>query len=223
MSKNMTDNGVTALVVGATGLVGEALLRQLSADPETGRIVVLARRPPEAPLADAVTYYPIDFDHLDGAPDEAFAVDEVYCALGTTRKKAGSAVRFRQIDYGYPMAIARQTAAQRFGLVSALGAKPESRFLYNRVKGELERDLAGLGFARLVLVRPSFLLGPRREVRWGERIGNRLFQWAPARIRSIHAAQVAHAMHAAMRRGGGPVDIIDNRRMHRDPPAQLRH
>jgi len=101
-----------------------------------------------------------------------WAMDAGICALGTTRAQAGSADAFRRIDYGYPLAFAkrlREHGAERFALVSAAGASARSPFLYFKVKGQLERDLATLGFASLTLARPGLIDGKRKVARPGER------------------------------------------------------
>jgi uncharacterized protein YbjT (DUF2867 family) len=102
---------------------------------------------------------------------EGFRPTKALCCLGSTRKKAGSAAEFRRIDYGIPMgfgALCRRAGVQHFHLVSSVGASPLSKSLYLRTKGELERDLGGLGFEELSIYRPSLLIGPRKEHRPGE-------------------------------------------------------
>jgi uncharacterized protein YbjT (DUF2867 family) len=157
------------LLAGATGLVGGHVLAQALADPRIDAVVAPARRAlPPHPKLLAPT---IDFEAL---PEDAswWATDAAISALGTTICKAGSQEAFRRVDHAYQFAVARlarQHGTPSFVLNSALGADPASRVFYNRVKGELERDLAGLDFASLTFVRPGLIGGERSESRPAER------------------------------------------------------
>lgn len=150
----------------------------------------------------------IDFAEIDRlAMDAIDAIDDVYCALGTTIRKAGSQEAFRRIDLEIPLAIARHSldfGARQFILVSSVGANSASRNFYLRTKGELEDKLGDLPFAALHIFRPSFLVGRREESRLGERLAiplARVVQNALAggwrRYRPIQAADVGRAMLAA--------------------------
>ena len=170
----------------------ELLLRE----EECRRIVALVRRP--LPNVDPARLQCVvaDFEHLDRTADH-FAVDAIVCALGTTMRQAGSRERFRRVDFDYPLEAARlgrARGAAHFLLVSALGANPRSRVFYNRVKGEIEEALGALNFPALTIVRPSLLLGTRREFRLGEVIARHLAVLAPARIRPVSARAVAAAL-----------------------------
>jgi uncharacterized protein YbjT (DUF2867 family) len=200
----MTDSGDgrTALVLGATGLVGGLCLELLLADPAWSRVSVVARRPSgrrHPRLAEVVA----DFDRLEEHAG-AFAVDAVFCCLGTTIRKAGSQEAFYRIDHDYPVAAARLASARgarRFLLVTALGGDAGSRVFYNRVKGEAERDVAAFPFEGVAILRPSLILGPRAERRTAEALAQRLAPLAapllvgPLRkYRAIDADAVARAM-----------------------------
>ncbi len=144
------------LLAGATGLVGSHVLAQLLAAAECSAVVAPTRRALDVVHAKLDNPL-VDFEQL---PAQApwWQADVAICALGTTIKQAGSRAAFRRVDHAYPLAIARQLrqlGATAFALNSAPGADPRSRLFYNRVKGELERDLQALGFASLTLVRPS--------------------------------------------------------------------
>jgi len=157
------------MIVGSTGLVGRHALRIALADPRIERVVAPARKSlGEHPNLLAPV---VDFDALP--PDAPWwAVDAVVCALGTTIRTAGSQEAFRRVDHDYPLAVARlaqQHGATTFVLNSAMGADAASRIFYSRVKGEVERDLAALGFASLTYVRPGLIGGEREEFRPGER------------------------------------------------------
>lgn len=190
----------TALVAGATGLVGRAILQGLLADPSVAWVHVLARRAP-ALEHPKLRVQAADFAALPPLP----AVDEAYLALGTTIKVAGSQAAFRAVDFEANLAVARAAqaaGARRVGLVSAMGADARSSIFYNRVKGELEEALARLPFEALVIARPSLLVGDRTVLgqpeRRGEKIGLQVSRWigplVPRNLRPIRAEDVARAL-----------------------------
>ncbi|QIQ21390.1 NAD(P)H-binding protein [Zophobihabitans entericus] len=159
------------LLIGSTGLVGSHVLRLALDDSRIDHITVLSRKPlPEHPKLQTVT---VDFKHL---PEDALwwnNIDAVISTLGSTIKKAGSQEEFYKIDHDYSLTVAklaRQHNTPTYVLNSALGANPESKIFYSRVKGELEQDLAKLGFTSLTFVRPGFIGGKRTEFRLGEKI-----------------------------------------------------
>jgi uncharacterized protein YbjT (DUF2867 family) len=197
---NAAAGGKRALLAGATGLVGGFCLRRLLADPRYASVTVWSRSP--LPVAHAkLSIELVDFSSF---PSDGDHVDEIFCCLGTTIRKAGSQEAFRKVDHDYALSLAKfgkVTGAHAFIMVSALGADPRSSVFYNRVKGEAETDIGALGLPRAVFLRPSILLGPRQENRLGERLGilaGRLI--APlllgrlAKYRPIHADTVAAAM-----------------------------
>jgi uncharacterized protein YbjT (DUF2867 family) len=157
------------VLVGATGLVGREILKQALADPRISLVVAPARR---ALAAHPKLHAPlIDLDHLPIAVDW-WQADAVVCTLGTTMRRARSKDAFRRVDYEYPLGVARlakEHGTSTYVLNSAIGANPNSSFYYNRVKGELEASLAGLGFQSLTYVRPGVIGGTRDELRLGER------------------------------------------------------
>ncbi|MDX1756066.1 MAG: NAD(P)H-binding protein [Marinobacter sp.] len=190
------------LLLGATGLTGHQCLKGLLATPEVERVVTLTRRPLalEHPrLTSAVA----DFDHLE-ASARHFEVDVILCCLGTTLKQAGSREAFRRVDYGYCLEAARMgkaRGAKAFILMSAVGAAPRSPVFYNRVKGELERDIKALDYPYLSIYHPGLLLGDRAEHRRGESAMalvmptlNRLLPGPLSKYRGVDSADVAQAM-----------------------------
>lgn len=200
----------TALVVGATGLVGRAVLDLLASDARYSLVHNLARR--EQPLRPKVETHVVDFDQLTAVP----AVDDVYCCLGTTIKVAGSQEAFRKVDHDYVLAVARlarEAGATRFLLVSSLGADARSGVFYNRVKGEIEAAVAALRFPELTIARPSMLDGDRAATgqpkRAGEGIALRLLRpvsgLIPAQWRPIHAETVARALVRRAFHSGPPI------------------
>jgi uncharacterized protein YbjT (DUF2867 family) len=211
-----------ALVVGATGLVGGEIVDALVRDQGVAEVRALVRRSldrwtPTSRLRELIA----DFDALDAHPDR-FRVDEVFCALGTTIRKAGSQDAFRRVDLDYPFAVARLAHAQgarHFLLVSALGADARSRIFYSRVKGELEDAVRAVGYASVTIARPSVLIGAREELRAGELVMKRLGYVLPAAWKPVHARQVALALVRAARAGRPGVEILDNAALRRESLA----
>lgn len=202
----------TVLLLGATGLVGVAALELLLADPRWSAVRILVRRPPGQDRPRLRVRVLEDFANLDAATAE-FAVNAVLCAVGTTIRAAGSQAAFRAVDHDIPVAAARLARAQgaaHFGLVSSLGADPRSRVFYSRVKGEVEEEVRRLGPASIAILRPSLLLGPRREFRLGEALAKPLGFLIPGRYRPVQAAAVARVLvDAAMLRRPG-VEVIES-------------
>jgi uncharacterized protein YbjT (DUF2867 family) len=188
------------LLAGASGLVGRELLRGLLDEPSVTALHLLVRR--SLPIEHAkLTQHVVDFSGLPALPP----IDDAFIALGTTIKVAGSQQAFRAVDFDAVLAVAkaaRAAGAKRLGVVSAMGADARSRIFYNRVKGETEQALSGLGFETLVIARPSLLAGDRhavgQPVRRGEEIGMQLSRWIgfaiPANYRPIGARKVARAL-----------------------------
>jgi len=192
----------TALVAGASGLVGSHVVRLLLEDPAYSRVTVLARR--ELPVSHKKLEQRIaSFDRLAQIADFP-RVHDVFCCLGTTMKQAGSPEAFRTVDYTYVVELARVAVrhrASQFLVVTAIGADPRSRILYSRVKGEAEEGLRRLQFEGIQIFRPSLLVGARAESRPAERVAgllSPLVAWAfvgpLARYRPIKAEAVARAM-----------------------------
>ncbi len=191
----------TVLLLGATGLVGGHILNHLLENETYERVIALTRSAlPGAEASSKLDARIIDFGRPDEWQDQV-AADQTICALGTTIKKAGSREAFRQVDYEYPLMVARaalNAGSSHFLLVSAMGADANSPLFYNRVKGELEAAILTLGFPRVSIFRPSLLLGDRREFRPGEAVGQVLGRWLrlaiPRQYQPIHARTVAAAM-----------------------------
>lgn len=205
-------------IVGATGLVGRECVRQFAAHGAFARVVALVRRPlPDELRLPRVEGHVVDFDRLD-ASAARFGVTHVLSALGTTIRQAGSQERFRAVDFGYALNAARLGIAQdahHFLLVSALGASAGSRVFYNRVKGELEDAVRGLGYRSVTIARPSLLLGAREELRLGEVIGKALGVLAPPKYRPVEARDVARALLEAAVRDEPGVRVIESREIRR--------
>jgi uncharacterized protein YbjT (DUF2867 family) len=204
----------TAVLAGATGLVGGECLKQLLASPRYERVVVVTRRKLDPGLRhDKLREGVVEFAQLGDAKPRLRG-DHVFCALGTTIRKAGSQARFRVVDHDYPLRLARITLAQgarHFSLVSALGASRSSPFFYSRVKGELEDALTRMGWPSLAMFRPSVIAGERGESRPLERLGERMLRLAPATWRPVEAGDIAAAMIRTALGEPAGVTIVESR------------
>ncbi|QCR24435.1 oxidoreductase [Pontibacter sp. SGAir0037] len=162
----------TALIAGASGLVGGHCLNYLLSSDRYSQVISVGRR--ELPLINPkLEQLVVDFDNLKRFASE-LAADDIYCCLGTTIKKAGSQDAFYKVDHTYVVQLANITAnrqASQFLVVSAMGADAGSSLFYNRVKGEMEADIVKNSFTSVQIFRPSLLLGDRPEKRLGEAIG----------------------------------------------------
>lgn len=188
------------LLAGATGLVGGLILQALLADRSVREVHALSRRPLKASHSKLQVHV-VDFAKLPELP----SVDEVYLALGTTSKVAGSQAAFRAVDFDANLSVAQAAfaaGARRVGLVSAGASSAQSRMFYNRVKGELEDALKAMPFTALVIAQPSMLLDYRKGLdqptRYGELIGIPLFKLLspilPGAYKPVHAQAVAQVL-----------------------------
>ncbi len=215
------------LLAGATGLVGRAVLAELAARAASGAprgpVLAVLRRTPDAALratleaADAQALVVADLS----SPPPLPPIDDALIALGTTIAVAGSQAAFRAVDHDAVLAVAqaaRQAGARRLGVVSALGANAGSTVFYNRVKGEMERDVAALGFDSLVIAQPSLLAGDREALdqpartaeRWTLRLLKPVQGLLPASVRPIEAAVVARALLRALDEGHAGRQVLSS-------------
>lgn len=204
-----------AVVLGATGMVGTQLVRQLIEDPQYGGVTALVRRPLSS-SPPGVEQVMADMDRLEEY-GSLFEADAVFCCLGTTIKTAGSQDAFRRVDLEYPLAAARlakQYGVTAFAVISSLGADVKSPFFYSRVKGDMEHSLGELGLPSLYILRPSLLLGQRAESRPGEQAAAVISRAMPflysgplRKYKPVEAGVVAAAMRGAVRLGEPGVKI----------------
>ncbi|WP_240675824.1 NAD(P)H-binding protein [Ammoniphilus sp. CFH 90114] len=170
-----------ALIIGATGLVGKEVLNILLEGDTYESITILVRKKPSISHGKLVCIVLDDFSNME-QHSKLFQVDDVYCCLGTTIKKAKTKENFKQVDFTYPLMaaqLAKEYGVKRFLLVSAMGADSRSSIFYNRVKGELELAVQQIHLPSFLIFRPSLLLGERAELRVGERMASLVFAFLP--------------------------------------------
>ncbi|SFF23279.1 Uncharacterized conserved protein YbjT, contains NAD(P)-binding and DUF2867 domains [Fontimonas thermophila] len=205
----------TALVAGPTGLVGHKLVQRLLRDPAYGEVRALSRRAlglshPRLRVIETT------YEHL-AALGDALSVDDVFCCLGTTLRKAGSRAAFEDVDYRMVVELAhasRAAGARRFLVVSAVGASEHSAVFYSRVKGRMEAAVSAIDFEAVHIVRPSLLLGERAEARPAEALAQKLMPAvAPllrgplAKYHPVSADEVAAALARLALRGDRGVHV----------------
>ena len=209
---------MNAAIAGATGLIGNHLLDLMKPDEDIASVQVLARR---------ALSLPAKFSLVTGdlaVPVLTAGVDVAFCALGTTMAKAGSKEAFYHVDHDLVLAFAKaakDAGAEKFVIVSSIGADAGSGNFYLKVKGETENDLKALGFRSLIILQPSLLMGDRSEFRLGERIGQGvmsvmgLLMLGPlAKYRGIHGRTVAKAMLRLAKEELPGVHVLESDRLH---------
>lgn len=187
-----------ALVAGSTGLIGGQLLELLLADNMYSKVIALSRKPISLshPRLENII---VKADELKNHHD--LKANDVFCCLGTTIRQAKTKEAFRKIDFDYPLELAnlvKTNGANQFLLVSALGANKDSSIFYNQVKGQAEDAISKVGFKSFHILRPSLLIGPRKEPRAGEdaaKLFYKIFGFLiPAKFKGIESIKVARAM-----------------------------
>ncbi|WP_026880171.1 NAD-dependent epimerase/dehydratase family protein [Hymenobacter norwichensis] len=205
----------TALIAGASGLIGSQLLPLLLASDRYSKVIAVGRRPiPQ--VHPKLEQRVLAFDKLEEHAMRLIA-DDVYCCLGTTMRQAGSKEAFYRVDYLYVVTLAALTArnfAVQLLLVSAMGADPTARIYYNRVKGEAEQAVRELPFRTIHIFRPSLLLGEREEKRRGEQLGavllrvlNPVLVGPLRKYRAVSGVAVARAMLQAASKDSSGIQV----------------
>lgn len=190
------------IVAGATGLVGSLLLEQLLHHPDFSEVLILVRK--KLPVEhQKLTQLVVDFNRLEDYQTEING-HAIFCCLGTTCKNTPNLNLYRKIDHDYPVALAKigaKNSIQQFHYISSMGANVNSFAFYTKLKGETERDLKSVSVPSLHIYQPSFLIGNRKEKRFGERLGMKIAKLINPfligrlrKYRSIPAVVVAKAM-----------------------------
>ncbi|RQV95171.1 oxidoreductase [bacterium] len=195
----------SATIIGATGLIGSHLLKQIQTDDQFKSVKILVRRPigyTHPKIKELV----VDFEDPEALKSGIEGSDAVFCAVGTTNKKvSGNKAAYRKVDYDIPVQAAQfaaETGCNTFAVVSAVGADSNSKNFYTRLKGEMEEAIQQKNIPTLLIFRPSLLLGKRNETRIAESLGKWIMKplsfLIPDRMKPIEAEDVAQAMiHAA--------------------------
>lgn len=212
----------TALLIGATGLVGRAVLNILKQHPAYEQVIVFTRRP--IGVKDPkVKVQVIDFEQLI-SQEPLFCGDDLFLCLGTTMRQAGTRAAFVKVDLTYNLIICRMAAANKVSqliLLSAVGAKVDSTFFYNRVKGALEDEIKSLPFWAIHILQPATLLGERETTRPMELVAGKLSYWIDksffklGKYKPVDASQVAQAMVVVANRLNPGVHYYDSDEIHR--------
>jgi uncharacterized protein YbjT (DUF2867 family) len=201
MQNKQIMNGRTAVVLGATGLIGSSLVEQLLADDTFSTVRVLVRKPISIQHPKLEVYI-TNFSDYEGYRKNLGTGDCIFSCIGTTNANVkGDKLLYRSIDFDIPVNAARfgkDAGFKQFLLVSAIGADARSRIFYSRLKGEVEEMIAGYKFSALHIFRPSFLIGRKENKRTGENILTNLFRilsfLIPSKYKAINGSVVAKAM-----------------------------
>ncbi len=203
----------TALVVGASGLIGKHLTQKLLASQYYNKVTIIVRKKltiEHQKLEQLV----MDFDKIDTSK---IIADDIFCCLGTTMKQAGSKEAFYNVDFTYPLNFAKAGLAngtKQFLIITAMGADEKSWIYYNRVKGEIEKALSDLRYPTLIILRPSMLAGERENPRLGEKIGKAVMDFfaplIPDNYKVIAGEKVAQAMLELAQKGIKNKDIFES-------------
>lgn len=213
----------TALVFGATGLTGSYLLKLLLNDSRYKKVKVFIRKKADLPFHEKLETHFVELSSPENYSHQLYG-DELFCCLGTTIAKAGSRQEFRKVDFELPVKIA-ETASQNnvssFIVISSLGANAKSSNFYYRTKGEMEEAIQKFSFQRFAILRPSMLLGNRKEFRLGEIIGKHLmkalgifFVGELKKYKAIHAEDVAASMIVIANNKSGEIFFESDRIQH---------
>ena len=212
----------TALIAGSTGLTGSELLKLILKNSIYHQVIVLVRQNSPG-KSEKIIQHKINFEVFEEELKSIPKVDDVFCCLGSTMKKAGSKEAFRKVDYEFPLELARWAAekgVKQFLCISALGADESSSIFYNRVKGEMERDVSKLNIPSITFLRPSLLIGNREENRPMERLGimfaktfSFLFVGPLKKYKGIAIEKVAGAMYSAAQEKSIGVKFIESEQM----------
>ena len=208
---------MTATLVGATGLIGSYLLEELLNDPWFDTVRILIRRPMDITHSKLEKKI-VDFNDSDSLLVALSNSDVVFCSIGSTMKKVkGDKEAYRKIDFDIPVKLARfckMTGCEKFILVSSAGANSKSRNFYQRLKEETEEAVKSVGLKTVHIMRPSLLLGERKEFRFGENIGKAVMTslsfLIPEKYKAIQGKDVAKVMLALAKNKNEGIFVHEN-------------
>lgn len=212
----------TAIVAGATGLVGSFIVKHLIADDRYNEIISIGRR--ECDIKNSkIKFVKSDFTSFPTISSTENI--DVFCALGTTIKKAGSQESFRKIDYEAVANLAnfaKTVDAHHFVVVSSIGANKNSKNFYLRTKGEMEANIKSIGLRNVTIIRPSLIIGKRDDFRFGEKIGEwtfRIFGFLITgpliKYSAVKAEKIAEKMIDAISNSNEQIKIIEGKLLHK--------
>lgn len=207
-----------ALLVGATGAIGSQLLKLLNESDHYSNIHCIGRRKPST-SSEKIKVHIVSFNELDQLNFQ-YAIDDIFCTIGTTIKAAGSVENFKKVDRDYVHQVgklAQRLEVKTCSVISAIGANAVSSNFYNQTKGEAEELLQNLSLSSLRIFRPSLLHGERGEFRLKETVGflmltimNPVLQGPWKKYRAIHVEQVAKAMYESAQQNFPPVQVFES-------------
>jgi uncharacterized protein YbjT (DUF2867 family) len=199
----------TAIILGATGLTGGVLLQQLLKDPRYGKIILFSRSSVKIENSK-IEEHLVDLFQLENYKEQ-FKADQVFCCIGTTKSKTPNEETYRKIDYGIPVTAAKlckENGISTFVVISALGANPDSGMFYNKVKGEMQRDVLAQKIKNTYIFQPSLIAGDRGEKRFFENVARQVMKILNyvligplKKYRSIHPETIARAMLIVANKG----------------------
>jgi uncharacterized protein YbjT (DUF2867 family) len=209
--------GKVAWVAGATGLVGGHIVNLLNQDPTYRKVIAFVRKPVQTDWSahDKVEQWTVDYDDLKAIDHDA-SVNDLFCALGTTKKDTPDAARYYDIDVNYPLRfsdLGLAHGAQFYGVVSAHGADAKSFSSYLKMKGQMEEQLQTRAYKHLAIARPGMLKGDRGRFRLGEFVGGLFTNFMPGNYKTINALDVAAALIAAASSGDDGVRYLASKDM----------
>jgi len=208
----------TAIIAGASGLIGKELIQKMIKSDQYRLIYSLVRKK-SGLVHEKIKELVIDFEKMDQLKFGE-QIDDVFCTLGTTMKQAGSRDNFKKVDFEYVLALAnlgKKAGASKFLVISSMGANPKSSVFYSQIKGRTEEALKKIGFNQLVILQPSLLLGERPERRVAERFSGFMMKalnfLIPDNYKAIKAEKVADFMLKLAFKSTGAVSIVKSGEM----------
>lgn len=216
-------NEQTAVIIGASGLIGNHLVEQMLHDEYFSMVRVLVRRSLglKHPKLEQII---VDFDDTEKYADNFGIGDIIFCCVGTTQKKVeGDKIAYAKVDHDIPVNAAQigiNNKFKKFLVISSIGANPISNNFYLRLKGKMEKDIKQFPFKSISIFRPSILLGKRNESRPGEKIGQIFMQTfsfllisSLQKYRPVKAEDVAKAMIAQSKKEESGIHILEYQQM----------